>query len=91
MNPNNRRKYFGVSADYVAQLFSNGLVCNAFISLPRAIGLPVTAFVCGCYFEPCENSFRIVVQDESFDEVKQNQMIPRLEVTFESVRLPRDK
>jgi hypothetical protein len=89
MKPSNRRKYFRVTADYVAQLFSNGLAFNEFVVLPRALGLPVAAFVCGCYFEPCENSFQIVVQDDSFDEVPDGIRIPRLEVVFESVRLPR--
>ena len=80
--PVRRLRVIYIPENYVLALLSRGLIHNQFIRVPEPLGLPETARVVGVWSDWARNSFNIVVQDPSFEEVPEGVTLPEMRVQW---------
>lgn len=82
-----RRRVVYVPESYVLYLLSRGMVQQRFVRMPTPLGLPDTARVVGVWSDWQRNAFGIVVEDPSFDEVPEGEMLPEMQVEWSYVEI----
>ena len=83
-----RTRLLYLDPDYVGRVFSRGLLRNKYINLPEPIGLPLTAWVRSVHYDFCRNSLVMVIEDQSFEEVKPGELSPEIRVLWQTIELP---
>lgn len=81
-----RKKILLVPNQYVADLFSRGLLSGEYVNVPEPVGLPTTARVMGVWADYHTDSFAILIEDASFDKIAEACEYPKIEVTWRTVR-----